>query len=221
MIKYSLVLALLLTSCASKDLAMRGELTSSTSTAKLDVSAELVDEYSDDYNIFLQVNFQSRDGKWIRVDKTELDLSNSDNQPYNIVVGKDLVAWAEAKAEEKKMREHNKSMGSMGVAAAGGALAVIGILTDSKELAAAGGLTLIGATGYDTYNNIKNTKNSVQGAKHVPETHLYAPFTIPSMSLSKRWILINAPTGRIGRTAKLKLTTVEGEVLNYNIYLAR
>lgn len=219
MSKSILVLAIFLTACASKQLPVKGELTSSTSSAKMDVSAEVLNDYSDDYNVLLQLNFQSKDGRWIRIDTAELDLSNEDNQPYNIVIGKDLTAWAEAKAEEKSIKDQRERIATSGIALAGGALAVWGALTNNDGLTTLGTATTAGALGYGAYRVIKADKDSVQGVRQVPDTHLYASFTVPSMSLIKRWILINAPTGRMARVATLKLKTLEGDTLTYKIPL--
>lgn len=217
--KSLLALCLLISACASTELPLNGQLVSKTSSANMTASAQVINEYSDDYNILLQVNFQSHDGRWVRVEKADLDLSSSDGAPYNIIVGKDLVTWAEAKAEEKRMKSHNQSVTTMGVALAGGALAIAGILGDSKELTAVGAATYAGATGYSAYSGIKEIQANTQGVKKVPDTHLYSPFSVPSMALVKRWVLVNAPTGRIGRAAKLKLTTVEGETFTYQLNL--
>lgn len=217
--KSLLAFCLMVSACASKELPVSGRLVSKTSSANMTATAQVINEYSDDYNILLQINFQSHDGRWVRVEKAELDLSSSDGAPFNIIVGKDLVTWAEAKAEEKRMKTHNQSVTTMGVALAGGALAIAGILSDSKELTAAGAATYAGAAGYSTYAGYKEMQGNAQGVKQVPETHLYSPFSVPSMALVKRWVLVNAPTGRIGRIAKLKLTTVEGETFTYHLNL--
>ncbi|UXR65095.1 hypothetical protein EZJ49_02390 [Bdellovibrio bacteriovorus] len=224
--KYFIVF-LLLASCASKDLAIKGEPLPATDPAdqsnpyKMDVSAEVIQEYSDDYNLLLQINFRSRDGKWVRVDNADFDLTNSDNEPFNIIVGKDLVSWAEAKSEEHRMNHYNKSMGVGLTALTGGALVVAGILSDSDALTALGAAAYGGAAVYSLASDIQQRKAVVQGVPKVPETHLYSPFTVPSMSLTKRWVLINVPSGRISKVANLKLKTVEGQNLQYKLTLAR
>ncbi|MGZ3791878.1 MAG: hypothetical protein ACXVCP_05995 [Bdellovibrio sp.] len=213
------LMALFLSACASKDLALKADKVSATSDAKLNVTAEVISDYSDDYNILLQFNFHSNDGKWLRVDEAEISFDTDNKNPFNVIVGKDLVTWAEAKYEEKKIDEHNEQLGSLTVAAVGGAAAVAGILYHNKDLSGLGVLAMGGASGYDTYSKIKRSQKNAQGVKLVPEGHLYLPFTIPSMTLSKRWALINCPTGLIGRILKLRLKTVEGDSYIYNIDL--
>lgn len=213
------LLALTLSACASKKLPLRADIVSATSNAKLNVSAEVINDYSDEYNVLFQVNLQSKDGKWLRIDESEISFDTDTQDPFNIIVGKDLVTWAEAKAEEKRIDDHNSDFASWAVTAVGGAAAVTGILTDSKELSALGLTAVAGASGYESYKVIKNRQKEAQGVKLVPDGHLYMPFTIPSMSLVKRWVLINCPSGRIGRILKLRLKTVEGDTFSFNIDL--
>ncbi|WP_347356549.1 hypothetical protein [Bdellovibrio sp.] len=224
---FVLIPFLLLSACASKDLTIKGEQIPALDPAdranpyKMDVSAEIINEYSDDYNLLLQINFRSRDGKWVRVDNAEFDLSNSDNEPFNIIVGKDLVTWAEAKAEERRMDRHNTGVAVGLTAATGGALIVAGVLSNSDALTAAGTAAYTGAVAYSAIDGIKGAKAHAQGVAQVPETHLYSPFAIPSMSLAKRWVLINVPSGRISKVANLRLKTIEGQNLEYKLTLAK
>lgn len=218
--KIFLLMALFLVSCASKDLALKANLVDSTNPVNMDVSAEVIEDYSDEYNLLLQINFHSHDGRWVRVDSAEFE-ADGEKDPVNVIVGADLVTWAKAKAEEHQMDVYNSNMKTLGVMATGGALAVIGVLSKSQEVAALGAATYSGAVAYGAAKNMTETRDRVQGVKMLPESHLYAPFAVPSMSLAKRWILINSPSGKINRVAKLKLKTVEGDVLNYNLALAK
>jgi hypothetical protein len=219
--KIFVLLMLVLTSCASKDLALKADLVESTNPVNMDVTAEVIEDYSDAYNLLLQINFRSHDGRWIRVDSVEFDASSSENDPFNVIVGKDLVTWAQAKAEERRMEIHNDDMATLGLTATGGALAVMGILSNSKELTAIGTAVTVGGLGHGAYKELSGDQKNAQGVAMVPESHLYSPFAVPSMSLAKRWVLINSPNGKINRIAKLKLKTVEGDVLKYNLALTR
>lgn len=225
--KKYILLCLLLASCASKELAIKGEKMATADAVdqanpyNVEVSADIIREFSDDYNLLLQINFVSKDGKWLRVDNAELDLSNADNEPFNIIVGKDLVTWAEAKAEERRMGLHNKSVGVGLTALTGGALIVAGVISNSDALTAVGTAAYTGAAVYSVVDGVQGAKANVQGVARVPETHLYSPFSVPSMSLAKRWVLINVPSGRISRQAHLKLKTIEGQTLDYKLTLVK
>lgn len=214
-----LTVGFILSACATSDLPMKANLRNSTGSKDIEVSAEKVSDYSDSYNVLLQINLKNRGGNWVRIDSAELDLSAS-SEPYNIVVGNDLVVWAEAKAEEKRMERYNEGVGVAGTMLAGGALALAGILSRDTTLTALGGATYAGAATWATVNSISHAQKSAQGVQRVPETHLYAPFSVPSMTLIKRWILINAPSGRISKIAKIKLKTVEGDLIEYDLDLA-
>ncbi|HEX7676472.1 MAG TPA: hypothetical protein VF412_20010 [Bdellovibrio sp.] len=214
----SVILCLGLSACASKELRIHGQEESSTALFNMEVSAEINEDYSDPYNILLQINFESNDGKWIRIDEAEVFTDNKEDA-FNVIVGKDLVSWAEAKDEEKKIRDHNTEMTDNVITGVGGAAVVLGILTGDKNIAAAGLSGVAAGAGMSAYHKISEKKKNAQGVKMVPEGHLYAPFTVPSMSLTKRWVLINCPSGRVSKVIKLRLKTVEGESVTYKINL--
>ncbi len=217
--KIVLSLMLLLSACASKELSLKADLVNGAAPFNMDVSAAPIPEYSDDYNLLLQINLRSRDGRWVRVDTAEMEPASIDGTPFNVIVGKDLVAWAEAKGNEIKMDRYNSAMKLKGLAAVSGAAIVAGILTDSDALMAAGMAGSAGVAGYSAVTSMQQTRDLVQGVKPVPESHLYSPFAVPSMTLVKRWVLINAPTGRISKTVNLKIKTVEGDTMTYAIRL--
>lgn len=220
MLRIFLASTLLLSACASRQLGRPAEMLSSSVRVDLEVSSEVIQEFSDKYNVLVQVNLESKDGQWIRVDSAELDLSNPDEVVQNIIIGKDLSAWLQAKTEEKKIRDQNEDMASLGILSAGALLIGIGSKQNNKATTATGAIAATGASGYLLTAQARRTKDAAQQAQWVPDTHLYSPFTVPSMSLVKRWVLINAPSGRVNRSAVLKLKTVEGELLTYNLKLA-
>lgn len=207
-------------SCASKDLRNKAEQ-SGAEQARMDVTMEVIKEFSDDYNVLVQLNFKNNEGRWLRIDEVDFDLSNADNSPYNIIVGEDLVTWAQAKSEEKSIDVHNRNVMASAAGVGFGALAVIGVLNQNKGLTAAG---LAGAAGSDAYRVTKNKideANALQRPVLLPTNHLYRSFTVPSQTYIKKWVLVNVPTGRISKMAKLNLKTIEGEKLQYTLYFQR
>lgn len=203
--------------CASKDLPNQGKPLSTTSGYDLAISAEVVTEYSDDYNILLQVNMENKGGKWARIDHVELDLSNTDDQPYNIVIGNDLKDWAEAKTNLLAYKQQNESATIAGTVLGGAALFIAGALSKNENLVNAGeAVYSVGLTAA-TVKDINNKKDETQRPRTVPETHLYGQYSLPSMGLVKKWVLVNVPKGRIAKVGTLKLRTIEGESLDYQL----
>lgn len=213
--------SVLLVSCASTKLSIPGEKLASTLEARMDVSAEVVEEYSDQYNLLFQVNFENEDGRWLRIDSVDFDFANSDNEPYNVIVGNDLQAWSASKEDEAAINNHNENIKMASIYGAGAVATFVGAARGDSTLTALGVITMESVRINAAYKVIKNMQGQVQGVARVPSTHLLVPFTIPSKSLVKRWILVNFPTGRVARAATLKLVTVEGGVLNYRLHLAK
>lgn len=211
------LIALSMIGCASKELPLKATSLNSTEAYKLNISAEIVEEYSDPYNVLLQINMENTGGNWARIDEAALDLSNVDGLPYNIIVGNDLRDWAKAKADLISYKEQNQNMALLGANAAGAALFIAGALSKND------GLTMAGATIYGASvvagisNELEAQKNSVHRTRIVPESHLYSQYSVPSMGLVKKWILVNVPKGRIAKFGTLKLKTIEGEELNYQL----
>lgn len=209
---------LALTACASQKLANPAKALGGTpQESTLEVTSEIDMTYSDPNNILLQVNFQNKSGNWVRIDSAEFDMTNAENLPYNIIVGKDLETWFLAKYEEQKIKAHNENAGVLGAILAGAAIGVVGASNNNKAVTAAGVGTILGAAAYKDVKTIQRSIRGAQGIVQVPDTHLYAPFTVPSNSFVKRWILLNVPTGRFMPEAKLNLKTVEGETYTYAV----
>lgn len=216
----TLLVSILLGACASKDLSIKGEPIG-PDRAKLDVTMNIIEDYSDTYNLLLQINFRNNEGRWIRIDTVEADLSNKDNQPFNIVLGEDLKTWGNAKAEEKQIYRQNKELLTGGAVVTTGALAVLAILNGNQDLANAGLIGASGAVGYGAYSKITDQRNTVERPRYVPEDHLYQSFAVPSMTMVRKWLLVNLPTGKVGRQMVLRMKTIEGEELTYVLNLSR
>jgi hypothetical protein len=211
------LLTLSLIGCASQELRNSAVPVNDTRNNGFVVTSEVLFDLSDKYNVFIQINLQNKTGKYVRIDSADLDLTNDTQSPYNIIVGKDLTAWLDAKEEEQRIRNHNENAALLGALAAGTTLAVIRADSRNSPLAGVGSTAMVGSLTYGTIKDVSGHRDLVQQPNKVPETHLYAPFTVPSMSFSKRWILVNIPNGRIARSGKLNLKTVEGETYSYII----
>lgn len=224
LLKYAALTALTLTlsACASKRLKTDTEmLASSAPNIALEITSEIVREYSDKYNKVLQLNFASQDGHWIRIEKAYLEFDEkSDASPHNIIIGRDLSDWLNAKAEERKIQKQNEDVGGLGLLTLGAAAIALGS-SNKSAVTAAGAVAAGGGAGMLLRKEYREAKDAAHQPNWVPDTHLYAPFNIPSMSFVKRWVLINSPSGDFGRYAVLKIRTVEGENLDFKVSLRK
>lgn len=221
-----------LTACASSTLQHEGRVYDSTSPAKIRASTEVLKDYTDKHNVFLQVNFENLENSWMRLELVDFELDfHDENIPYNIVVGDDLKAWAESSEEKLKIRRQNTDGILLGIFAASTAVTLFSQNQNQMRVGLGG---MVASSAFQNGVLFSRAYKDAEGGLKVPETHLLAPFTVPSMGLVKRWILINFPDEMLMRnnTASirgkrrelfvvLKFKTVEGDTLNYRVQIAR
>lgn len=215
-----LIPLLLLAGCAGKKLRHEAPALATDSTYQMDVSTAPIAPLCDDYNLAFQINFINKDGRWLRIDRAELDLSNKDQAPYNIIIGKDLRVWAQSKQDELQIDDHNEKMGFLIADVAGAILMVNGVLNHSQSSLTAGAAVTAASAGTQATKKLLKDKDSAQGVELSENTYLFEPFTIPSMGFVKRWFLVNIPKKKIASQGTLTLHTVEGETLKYRIQIA-
>ncbi len=216
--------ALLFVACATTHSGRSAKPITQPEDVELDISVKLNSAYSDATNFYYDVTIENKGGSYLRIDQVELDFENTEKAPHNVVVGQDLVAWAESYAIRKEKENYNGDLGTAALVLTGAALLIAGAATgrsDQSRALVEGGSLLAGAgIGWDAYRKIKSSKDRVMSAKWVPESHLYGPVTVPSSGFAQRWILINLPKKKIANRALLKIRTVEGQEAVYEVPLA-
>lgn len=189
----------------------------------LDISVKLNGQYSDATNFYYDVTIENKGGAYLRIDQVELEFLDAEKIPHNVVVGQDLVAWAESYAIRKEKENYNGDLGTAALVLTGAALMIAGAATgrsDQSRALVEGGTALVGAgAAWDGYRKIKASRDKVMNAKWVPESHLFSSVTVPSSGFAQRWILINLPKRRIAHKALLKIKTVEGHEAVYEVPL--
>lgn len=215
--------ALLFVACATTHSGRIAKPVTQPEDVDLEISVKLNGDYSDATNFYYDVTIENKGGSYLRIDQVELDFENADKAPHNVVVGQDLVAWAESYAIRKEKENYNGDLGTAALVLTGAAIMLAGAATGRSEQSRAlveGGALLAGAgVGWEAYRKIKSSKDKVMNAKWVPESHLYSPVTVPSSGFAQRWILVNLPKKKIANRALLKIRTVEGQEAVYEVPL--
>ncbi|MBX2987951.1 MAG: hypothetical protein KF802_08635 [Bdellovibrionaceae bacterium] len=186
----------------------------------LRVSAQKVDEYSSPANVFLDFTLENKATKILRIESVELEFPDQDKNVYNVLVGKDLIAWSESLRNKQKVANHNSEIMTGAVTAVGVVAAVAGAGNGNRGLSDAGlGVTAAGMT-YQKVREINRSILKAETSRSVPEDHLYAgQIDIPADGVLRRWILINVPQKQNGVFYHLTLVTIDGEKLKYRLPL--
>ncbi len=213
--------ALFFTACASTHPGVMGKTVSSTNDLHLVFSGEWNKDNSDDTNIFIDVTMENRSGIWAHIDQIDVEFPNEGNVAHNVIVGTDLKAWADSASIREKKSNHNIEMGIASLLAAGAILMVAAVASGGKgggSSSAAQGLATAGMAAYGvgvtagTVRAVKMELKRVERGFTVPESHIYAPVTIPSNGFAQRWVLVNIPAGvkNAAKMMRVKIHTVEG-----------
>jgi hypothetical protein len=209
--------AFFFTACASTHPGVVGKTVNSSPDLHLVVSADWNKANSDESNLFLDITVENKSGIWAHIDMVDVEFPTEENITHNVIVGNDLKAWADSTAIRQRKSEYNTSMGIAGLMAAGAILMVAAAASgrgssNAKGLATAGVVAYGAGAAAGVVRAVKGDLNRVERGFTVPESHLYAPITIPSNGFAQRWILINVPAGikKAAAYMRLKIHTVEG-----------
>lgn len=205
----SLLLALFLSACASVHPGNHAKIMSGN--PDLEVSIEKNLDYSDPTNQFYTVTIENKGTEWLRVDEVDLDFSNTENVEHRMVVGPDLKAWIDSTAVRMQVKEQNDHMLDQIVGISGAVVMVASAAKGDRSGLLLGGATTAGAAAHETFRQERQMLQAAESARMVPESHLYAPFTVPSGGFRRAWFVVHTPQKRVTAWGRLKLKTVEGK----------
>ncbi|MBX2994175.1 MAG: hypothetical protein KF681_05125 [Bdellovibrionaceae bacterium] len=211
-----LSLIVILAGCATMHPGAKGHQVQGSAQA-LVVSANPVPEYSDKSNVFIDFTFENQGTRWLRIDQVKIEFPNKTNAAHNVIVGDDLKIWAESYKNKRKLSQHNSDLGIASLILSGAGIAIAGTRSNNGGFESVG-LAGVGAGAtWSAARSMRDSQRAAQTSEIVPENYVLAPITIPSQGFLRRWVLVNIPTEMIAKHALLTLTTVEGDVLKYEI----
>ncbi|MEZ0391821.1 MAG: hypothetical protein ACAH59_06370 [Pseudobdellovibrionaceae bacterium] len=210
---------LLAVGCASKHVGYEGSSISGYRDMK--ITAERIEELSDETNHFYSLTVENTGSEWLRIDEADLEFTNSEMASHRLIVGHDLKAWLLSNEERQALEAQNHRMVLEGIEWASlGALA-IGVVSRDKNLMIAGVGGVAGTGIYKRTDEILKDKRKTETAKMVPESHIYSGFTVPSSGFTRKWFLVHAPKNSLSETALLTVKTVEGKESVYRLQLKK
>ncbi|MFN7727969.1 MAG: hypothetical protein ACK5P7_02305 [Bdellovibrio sp.] len=213
---WTLSLLLLLAGCATTHPGAKGRQIDGTSQ-NLEVSANPVTEYSDKSNVFIDFTFENKGTRWLRIDQVKVEFPNQSKAAHNVIVGEDLKIWAESYKNKRKLNRHNSDLGMAALILTGAGIAISGSRSNNGGFESLGLATMGAGAGWRATRDVRDSQRQAQTSEIIPENYVLAPITVPSQGFLRRWVLVNIPTEYIAKHVILTLTTVEGDVLKYEI----
>lgn len=212
------LITLLIVSCASKHPGRKAENLSKDDLLGLVISGRKVTSLSDKYHSFIDFTFENTGPDWKRIKSIEFSCGKKCDDKINIIVGKDIVIWAEAMKEKKAISDYNSKLllGSLAVAGA----VTAGVSNSNGTTAAGLGAYAVGMGGLAAKGISKNL-GKLQTSKQVPEQHIYSPFAVPSELFVRRWILLNHKASDSPLDAILTVNTINNKTQKYKIRVGK
>lgn len=212
------LLSALLASCASVHPGTMAKLHGSSSPLPLEVSIETIERNAGTPFQLVQVTYENTSDEWVRISKVEALTGEAKNK-ISVVVGGDLVSWAEAMEAREAVDKHNRELLQSGLVVAGAGAAVAGGASGNDAVAAAGLATMVGTTAWAAVGTLTEKQRIANSPKHVPSTHLYTATTVPPGLFVRRWILFNKPKGTHLPWVVFTAETADGKKATYTVDL--
>ena len=191
----------------------------------LRVSAESIENDPDDAQALVELTFENKGAEWVKIDHVEVVLNGEAAKHYGVVVGKDLVSWAEARNEKLKLEEQHRQAILGVLALTNVALAATSTIIDDKSPGAVASRDLSLQTANNLVDASTNekadaTRRQLEDAvRWSPSHHVYEPFAVPGKLFLRRWLLLTKPTNvKLGRVV-FNLHTSAGEETMYVVDL--
>lgn len=201
----SFAVAVLLSACASIHPGKMGKVSDGDKETTVFISAQRQSDASDDHYDFVTFTLENKSDQIVRVLETEINFNSEDAKKTNILVGKDLGTWIEAFKAEQERKKHNRNIGQIAMIIGGAVLGIAGSATDNTALKVVGTGTMVGGSVWSISDSVSNSIGEAQNAKKVPDTHVYAPTSIPAGKYVRRWVVLQKPKDTDVRKIQLKV----------------
>ena len=212
-----ITIGFLLTGCATTHPGNIGNFISGDKNMSVNISSELTDGGLKTAYQLYEITIENNSDDWLRIVNTKL-LTTPESK-VSVVVGSDLLSWAEAKSFQQKMDNYNKDLAIATTEMGGLALAATGKQTSSKSLEGVGAIVALAGVTWAVTDVITQTRSNAIGVKKVPNSHIYESFSVPGKMFTRKWILVNKPTGVIINNLVFEFETISGEKSIYEIHM--
>ncbi|MFZ4715556.1 MAG: hypothetical protein ACOYL6_17665 [Bacteriovoracaceae bacterium] len=209
--RFGLLLSFLLTACASYHNEHTAIMKDGSRIDKLKVSSAADEKLSSEYFQLLNFTFANDQDDWIRI-KRVIISNQTISEDINLVVGDDLVSWANSAKAKLEVDEYNKQMWLGGVTAA---LMVAGAAAGAKAGNPIYLAPAFGALGVMVANDYFSKVSELERSKLLPPDHLYSPFSVAPGLFTKKWILLQGKGKPFPCELPIEVEFVDGKKTNF------
>lgn len=211
-----LIMLLVNFGCASYQSGSYADIVSGDHPSDAPITGKLDSTLTTKHYAVINFSFGNDSKQWLRIKKVRLDFNNKElNNKANIVVGQDIVTWAEAIRHKVEIDQWNKEV-------IWGSIALVGAVTASASssntsLMYAGASTYALASGILVANSVIDKVNDLERAKLFPRTHLYQSFSVPAGLYTNRWVLLQINRGDIPSEVYFDVEYLDGKKAKYKV----
>lgn len=195
-----------------------GHVGASTDSSKLPLklSARVVEQKRDGLFELIEFTLENTSEEWLKITNSKILISNPEVSKLSVVLGDDLIAWAEATQLQKNQDDYNDSLIKTGLMGLGTAAMIAGGSSDARVSGAA---LVIGTYAWAAGDVLSGKYQTANGVLTKPKSHLYEPTSVPGKMFLRRWALINKPSGVYIQSIAVQFEDIHGVKGTYNVNL--
>lgn len=156
--------------------------------ADLVISGREIREMSSTYFGFVDFALENTTAEWLKITDIKPDFGDEAiNKNVSIVIGDQLAVWSTAIKARNAIRQYNRALLAVTVAAIGGA---IGGSQDNQGMQALGDAALIAGMTYLAVDDVGNVLDKLNNARVVPRDYLIGnTIVVPPGLFIRHWLL--------------------------------
>jgi len=217
--KILIIYAIMICGCASTHQGSKAQKLSGNISQDFVISGSSIDRDLNSSFELIELTFENTSADWLRVHEAKIIIDDTKDAKVSVVVGKDLLSWAEAVEYQNKVNQHNTEI-AIGTTQTAAAVALgVGAVKKDNTLSNLGAVGYLMTSGYAAAQVISTNRSNAMSSNGTPNSHLYEPFSVPAGLFMRKWLLLNKPAKTYINRLVLELNTVDGKKGYYEIQI--
>ena len=204
---------LILTACATTHPGNEGRSVAPNPSLPIKISAQTIGNPVGEAFQLVEITYENLSDNWFRLNHSQVVIDDVTANKLSVVVGKDLVDWAQAMHFRLQKDQYNEQMAQAALITAGA------IASSGKNSNNVGATLLVGGTAWAVADTMQFSYSQATQTAKIPENHIGRPFSIPGKMFMRKWVLLNKPTQSAINKLVVELETVEGKKGLYEVAL--